>query len=129
MAAESAPITLHIPQLYQWMNANEMRRWHWSKRHRLTKAWRNDTAALARTARLPKLQRAHILVHIHKTTNRRYDPANLNPTIKAIVDGLIDYGLLPDDDALHLDGPDLRAGEKRDKPGLTLTITPLEGTP
>ena len=30
------------------------------------------------------------------------------PTLKALVDGLVDAGLLPDDDARHLQGPDMR---------------------
>ena len=30
------------------------------------------------------------------------------PTAKAVVDGLVDAGVLPDDDAKHLLGPDLR---------------------
>ena len=32
----------------------------------------------------------------------------VTPTTKPIVDGLVDTGVLPDDDAKHLLGPDLR---------------------
>lgn len=119
----TAPIVLYMPQYADWINANH--RAHWSKRAKLTRAWRNAAHIVAKQHKLPKLDRAHILVEIHKTTNGRYDPANLHPTAKAIVDGLIDYGLLPDDDATHLDGPDMRAGEKRNMAGLTINITPL----
>ncbi|WP_258933218.1 hypothetical protein [Nesterenkonia pannonica] len=120
--------TLYIPKLYEWMNANQMRKWHWSKRSKLNRLWRHDAHRIARSEQLRPLQRAHILIEVHKTTNARYDPGNLHPTAKAIVDGLIDYGLLPDDDALHLDGPDIRPGEKECRPGFTITITPLEAT-
>nr|WP_303769103.1 hypothetical protein [Schaalia odontolytica] len=36
---------------------------------------------------------------------RRRDRHNLAPTIKAMLDGLIDAGLLPDDADRYLDGP------------------------
>lgn len=35
-------------------------------------------------------------------------PTNYMATVKPIVDGLVDAGVLPDDDAKHLLGPDLR---------------------
>ena len=38
----------------------------------------------------------------------RRDLHNYMPTLKALVDGLVDAGLLPDDDARHLQGPDMR---------------------
>jgi hypothetical protein len=47
------------------------------------------------------------------------------PTLKAAIDGLVDYGLLPDDTNAHLIGPDLRQGGKGD-PAIVLTITELE---
>ena len=39
------------------------------------------------------------------------DPANAYPAVKALIDGLVDAGVLPDDDAAHLDGPDMRLGD------------------
>ena len=116
-------ITFYMPQVADWISAND--RLHWAKKARLTKTWRDAGLVYARRNRLPQLTRAHIKVEIHKTTARRFDPGNLYDTAKPIVDGFMDYGLLRDDSAMFLDGPDMRAGEKQSKPGLTITITPL----
>jgi hypothetical protein len=67
----------------------------------------------------------HIVAHVIKPTNRAYDAHNLLPTLKAAIDGLVDYGLIPDDTNAHLIGPDLRQGGKGD-PAIVLTITELE---
>lgn len=91
-----------------WLSANE--RTHWSRRARVTRAWRSTTAALARDAGLPALQRAHVFAVLHHGDRRRRDPANSGPTVKAAVDGLVDAGVLPDDDDVHLVGPDVRLG-------------------
>ena len=115
---------LTLPAGEDWINANE--RTHWASKARRTKYWRTKAAWLAERARVPHLDRAHVTVTVHKTTNRRYDPANLAPTAKAIVDGLVDAGVLDDDDKTRLVGPDMRAGEKRDVRQLVVTIEPLE---
>jgi crossover junction endodeoxyribonuclease RusA len=49
---------------------------------------------------------------IHKDRDGRWDPNNLWPTVKAIVDGMVEAGVLVDDDHKHLIGPDMRRGEK-----------------
>jgi hypothetical protein len=77
----------------------------------------------AQVAKLPKnLDRVHIVAHIIKPTARQYDVHNLMPTLKACVDGLVDYGLIPDDTNDHLTGPDLRQGGKGEL-GVIITIT------
>ena len=123
-------ITLTIPAPVDhlgkalWINANS--RDHWAVKARLTKQWRRLGHVHAMQAGIPEMDRAHIIAVVHKTTARRFDAANLHPTLKAIVDGIVtDYGMLADDDNEHLLGPDIRAGEKRDKPSISLTITPL----
>lgn len=112
-----------IPQVADWISAND--RLHWAKKARLTKTWRDAGLVYARRERLPRLDRAEIRVHVHKTTARKFDPANLAPVAKACVDGFVDYGLLEDDSAEYLDGPDMRAGEKQTQAGLTVSVRPL----
>ena len=106
-----------------WINSND-RYGHWAVRAEKTRAWRLIARIAAQNAGLPQgLERAHITCTVHKTTNRSYDAGNLSPTAKAIVDGLVtDYGLLPDDSNEYLTGPDMRPGEKRATPGITITI-------
>lgn len=117
-------IEFYMPQVADYLNAND--RLHWAKKARLTKAWRDAGLTYARRNRLPQLDRAHIKVEIHKTTARTFDPLNLADTAKPLIDGIVtDYGLLPNDSSAYLDGPDMRDGGKQSRPGLTITITPL----
>lgn len=51
----------------------------------------------------PRLERALIVVTVLFSTRGRRDPHNFAPTVKPIVDGLVQSGLLPDDDSRHLD--------------------------
>ena len=72
---------------------------------------REVAAATARLTRAPHLTRARITITIAFPDRRRRDTHNLMPTAKAIVDGLVDAGLLPDDDHWHLTGPHLEAAD------------------
>lgn len=118
-------LELFVPQNgVPWINAND--RSHWSKRARYTKGWRRMGWAYAAQHRLPKnLTRVKVDVDVIKTRANRYDPANLHPTAKATIDGLVDYGLIPDDDHTHLDGPHLHHGGTSPTPGLHLRIEVL----
>ena len=106
-----------------WLNAND--RSHWTRRARLARQWRTLALFMARQAQLPTgLEHAHITATIHKTRAGRWDAHNLTPTVKHAIDGLVDYGLLEDDDNTRLIGPDMRAGEPRPQACIVLTITP-----
>ena len=116
--------TLIVPVRCDFINLNQ--RMHWAEKARLTREWRLTANVAARNAELPKdAQRVHIVAHVVKSTNRQYDVHNLMPTLKACVDGLVDYGLIPDDTNDHLTGPDLRQGGKG-QPAIILTITELD---
>ena len=115
-----------------WLTANG--RYHWAERHNRTRWLRRLSAASACAVRVPKgLPRARVEVYVHGRTRRRVDPANAYPTVKALIDGLIDYGMLPDDDADHLIGPDMRRGAAATdlRAGwhrVTIHITPITTT-
>jgi crossover junction endodeoxyribonuclease RusA len=124
---------LTIPAPAKWLNANDrvdLRRQTPDRR-----AWRDAGRVYALQAKLPRLQRAHLIAELRFADDRRRDVHNLYPSIKALVDGLIDYGLLPDDNHRHLVGPDLRYGPKVAKrPGgisgeVFLTIRDLDAAP
>ncbi|MCW2900732.1 MAG: endodeoxyribonuclease RusA [Streptosporangiaceae bacterium] len=87
---------------------------------------RQTTAYTARHAKLPELERAHVfyVVHPDKKTRSR-DPGNWSPSAKAAIDGLVDAGLLPDDNSTRLLGPDPRLGTARAKTQMALVITDL----
>lgn len=81
---------------------------HWGATAPKRRLIRQLAAQIARVGRAPHLERARIQVEIVFPDRRRRDTHNYMATIKPLVDGLIDAGLLPDDDAEHLLGPDLR---------------------
>lgn len=100
-------LTVDVPASQIITSNNE--RGHWAKRSGVKRTLRHKTELLARAARLPRgLQRVHITVYIDYPDRRRRDVANLYPTIKCQIDGLVDAGVIVDDSDTHLIGPDLR---------------------
>lgn len=81
---------------------------HWARRAALTKQLRRWGYLLGRegqgVARL-HLTRARVEFEFTYPDRRRRDRSNLAPTVKALMDGMIDAGLLPDDADRYLDGP------------------------
>jgi crossover junction endodeoxyribonuclease RusA len=133
-AAGPRSFTIELPAGLPLLNAN--RRHHHRVRHDRTKTLRAAAmeavaghaalmAALAAAKPGPLFQRAHVLGVMHPATARRADPANWYPSFKACVDGLVDAGLLDDDDHTRLVGPDMRLGEKRKGSQLVLVVTAL----
>lgn len=88
------------------LSAND--KMHWAARAKLTKQLRQWGYLLGRegegAARLG-LTHARVEVEFAYPDRRRRDRSNLAPTVKALMDGLIDAGLLPDDADRFLDGP------------------------
>lgn len=113
--------TIALPAGMKLLNANQ--RMHHKPKAKLTAAIRSKVheavtecpelmAALAAAKPGPLFERVHILGILHPATARRADPANWYPSFKAAVDGLVDAGLLDDDDHEHVAGPDMRLGAK-----------------
>lgn len=88
--------TLYLPFEKPPLNANQ--RLHWAKKAQLTREIRDATRLLAVSAKLPK-GATHLDVEMVVTpkTRARRDADNLVPTLKAACDGLVDYGIVPDD--------------------------------
>lgn len=112
-------LTIHAPAA--WINSNQCL--HRMATAKLTAAWRTTTAAAAAHID-PQPTPTRIIARFYKTRAGRYDPPNLWPTVKACVDGLVDAGVLPDDDHTHVIGPDMRHGGKSTTPYLTLDLIP-----
>ena len=90
------------------LNLND--REHWRLKANKSKYIRQLAEQIARASRAPHLKRALLTVEIAFPDRKRRDPHNWMATVKPIVDGLVKAGVLPDDDAAHLDGPDMRLG-------------------
>jgi len=115
-----------IPAPTTWINSNQ--RLHRMQTAKLTAAWRAATAQRLHERGwdlTPYEGTVRIVAHIYKPRLGRYDPGNLYPTAKACIDGIVDAGLLNDDDYKHVIGPDMRHGGKG-PPAITLTITQEE---
>lgn len=85
--------TLHIPG--QVINAND--RDHWAAKARKVKALRHAAHIMARAEKIPALTHATVaLTYIPPRAGRR-DVDNLVPSLKALCDGLVDAGIVPDD--------------------------------
>lgn len=115
-----------IPAPAPWLSANQRRDLRRQTPDR--RAWRTAGQAHAHRVHLPKLQHVHVVAELRFADNRRRDPHNYYPTLKALIDGLVDYGLVPDDSHQFLVGPDVRYGPVVAGRGLgevVLTITDL----
>lgn len=81
---------------------------NWNDRHnrwkhaRLVKEVRRDVAWVAKSYRLPPADR--ITVQLHYAPGRRgtFDGSNFMATTKPAIDGLVDCGIVEDDDATHV---------------------------
>lgn len=102
--------TIELPAGLTLLNANE--RMHWAPKSAITREIRRTAWALAKQAGVPALKRAHVDVEYRPPDRRRRDVHNLYPSAKACVDGLVDAGVLPDDNDEHLTGPDMRIGPR-----------------
>lgn len=112
---------------------------HWRTRARYTKLWRAAACGSLLGAPIdggrsrwagptPMLFPAAVVhVTLPVADSRRRDPHNYYPTIKAIVDGLVDAGLWPDDtpDYVTTSEPTLTVdrGSLGQHPTVTVTIT------
>lgn len=101
--------TLKIPAPGPLLNANK--RMHGRAAAATVKSWRDASYTYAQAAKLPALGRARITATLHFQDKRRRDDHNYFPTVKAIIDGLVDYGLLPDDSREYLLGTTICGGD------------------
>jgi crossover junction endodeoxyribonuclease RusA len=101
------------------INSNESQ--HPGRRARIVRALRAAATQAARENQLlagavraaapgPVLAHAHIIGVLHPHDRRKRDPANWYPSFKAAVDGIVDAGVLSDDDSTRVIGPDMRIG-------------------
>lgn len=91
------------------LNSNDRK--HWGPTGERTAQIRMLGRLAGRTMyAVPDTLKVRIEVLVWKGHASHYDPQNLYPTAKAIVDGLRDAGVLVDDDHRHVVGPFLDHG-------------------
>jgi crossover junction endodeoxyribonuclease RusA len=72
-------------------------RLHWAVKAKLVKEVRTATAQLAKQAQIPPLEAVEITLIYTPKTARKRDTDNLFATLKPAVDGLVDAGVIADD--------------------------------
>lgn len=79
------------------LNMND--RLHWRKKAAVVRKWRYAAYLAALAAKVqPRTGRTLVKVTLPiRTPNTRRDPSNFAPTVKALIDGLTDAGVWPDD--------------------------------
>lgn len=97
MLAGITPVVIEFPAPAPLLNMNQ--RSHWRTQRANARAWRSATTIYARE-QLPRgvqLSPSIVSIELPVLGARRRDPHNYFPTVKPIVDGLVDAGLWPDD--------------------------------
>lgn len=112
-----------LPSGLELINSNQ--RLHHHQRARLTRGIREEALIASLAARVPVLGEVFVIGYVHPRSRRKFDPANLYPSFKAAVDGaLVDAGVVPDDDAVHLSGPHMLPADPVPGGQLRLVVTP-----
>lgn len=94
----------------EWLSANK----RYKRRPDVAiRTWRQATALHAHAAKLPRgLKQVSVYATLHFTNNLRRDAHNYMAVVKCCIDGLVDYGLIPDDRREHLLWTAITEGEK-----------------
>lgn len=96
------------------LNSNE--RLHYQAKAKKAAALRaRGQAAGARETPATIPTPAHLIVTVIPATRRRTDPPNWWPTVKPLIDGLVDAGLLPDDSSEYIWRTSFQRGRHEDR--------------
>lgn len=109
---------INLPWTTPPLSANQ--RMHWARKASTTRGLRQAGALLARNA--PRTDRLIVTLHWRPKDRRRRDRHNLYPTVKALVDGLVDAGIVPDDDTEHVSTPEPVIHQPDGEPGMWLEL-------
>lgn len=81
------------------LTLNPRQHGHYMVRARKVREVRAVSRALVRAAGVPPLRRVALELHYRPRDRRRRDAVNLVATLKALEDGAVDAGVVPDDTA------------------------------
>lgn len=94
----SDPTTIEFAPPAQLLNMNQ--RLHWTAQRRIAREWRAAAQYAARNT-VASASRQHppctVAVMLPVPDRRQRDPHNYFPTVKHIIDGLVDAGIWPND--------------------------------
>lgn len=91
--------TFHLPMTTPPLSMND--RMHWRVKAKKVRELRNLADWAVQIKRIPELAHFTVELHYAPRDKRRRDPENYFATVKALVDGLIDGGVAPDDNPTY----------------------------
>jgi crossover junction endodeoxyribonuclease RusA len=92
---DDGAVLIRFAQPAEQLNANHRK--HWARKADTTRAWRTAASWAARALKVTPMGPCTVTVQLDVRGGGRRDPHNWYPTVKAIVDGLVDAGVWPDD--------------------------------
>lgn len=99
----SGVYTFDITHLGRAHLANAERNVHHHQSAKIRKAWREAGIQGCRMAKVPKgLDRIGIMFQPIYPKGPLPDPDAIHPTAKGIIDGIVDHGVVPDDNGTHV---------------------------
>ena len=108
--------------------ANAERRMHYHERARRVREARTRWTWLVLAEKIPNLERVSIVAQpLARSRKWRADVAACYPSVKAAIDGIVDAGVIGDDDDSHLLAVTFLPVRYAGQDGLTLTIVDEAG--
>lgn len=96
MTTWQLPLTITAPPL------NLNKRMHWAAADKHRKALRHEAMVRARAHRIPACQLISVRLVYRPRDKRTRDPSNFIPTQKPLLDGIVDAGVVPDDNPRYV---------------------------
>lgn len=84
----------------EYLSAND--RLHWRPERQRKIALRNRAMTLAQSAKLIVPTPCLVVVRVGLRANGKADPDNAAPSVKCIIDGIVQAGAIADDDSTHV---------------------------
>lgn len=106
---------------------NTWRNWHHRVKATHTKRWRKAGCVAAREAQIPRLDVVDVVVHTYLKDRRSIQDTGASfCAYKAALDGIVDAGVLEDDDPRFVRDVTFRAPVIGEGDGLSITLVPVE---
>lgn len=103
---------------------NAERRMHHMQRAKLVREWRGKAEKFAKRMQIPRLEAVHVISQPY-LTGRLQDADACHPAVKAVIDGVVDAGVLVDDAPRYVRAITYRAPIKASADRLEVTIVEI----
>lgn len=104
------------------LTSNEQRRAHWRTVAKAKKEAAEPILWLVRQQNIPQLDRVNVTVTWFAPDARRRDSDSLGPYVKAVLDALVESGVLKDDDSRYVLQTTMRTVIDREHPRIETRI-------